>query len=170
MASKQAYLGCQPAQPPGTTVGALAPRRWNRRHHRRQPGARPLSRTYRCALVRASPALALAGSFELLATLIRAERRATAERPPDLPKSQSAPVVAGPRTPHSPIEAPTIEQAVRAWHHAGRSQRSIAQELKIDRRRVNGSWQRGLVRGKHADGRPRSSSPRAGPSQHGPHL
>jgi Protein of unknown function (DUF2637) len=87
------------------------------------------------ALVSAWPALALVGSFELLATLIRAERRSTAERSSGSNASQPAPVVDH-DVPHSPADAPTLEQTVRAWHNAGRSQRSIAQELKIDRRKV----------------------------------
>jgi DNA-binding transcriptional regulator LsrR (DeoR family) len=33
-------------------------------------------------------------------------------------------------------EAPTVEQTVRAWHNAGHSQRGIARELKINRRKV----------------------------------
>lgn len=33
-------------------------------------------------------------------------------------------------------EAPSVEQAVRAWYNAGHSQRAIARELNIDRRRV----------------------------------
>ncbi len=32
--------------------------------------------------------------------------------------------------------APTLEQTVRAWHQAGHSQRAIARELNIDRRKV----------------------------------
>lgn len=34
-------------------------------------------------------------------------------------------------------EAPGLEQTVRAWHKAGHSQRAIARELNIDRRKVN---------------------------------
>jgi DNA-binding transcriptional regulator LsrR (DeoR family) len=33
-------------------------------------------------------------------------------------------------------EAPGLEQAVRAWHNAGHSQRAIARGLDIDRRKV----------------------------------
>jgi hypothetical protein len=87
------------------------------------------------ALVSAWPALALAGSFELLMTLIRAERRPSATlaasahvRLPDPIADSDAP----PRLP----EGPSMEQTVRAWHHAGHSQRAIARELKLDRRRV----------------------------------
>ncbi len=88
------------------------------------------------ALVSAWPALALVGSFELLATLIRAERHATAERSSDTTKNQAAPLVE-PDVPPLATDAPTLERTVRAWHAAGRSQRSIAQELKIDRRKVS---------------------------------
>jgi Protein of unknown function (DUF2637) len=87
------------------------------------------------ALVSAWPALALVGSFELLATLIRAERRALDQRSADAAASQPAPLTEH-DAPHAPGEAPTLEQTVQAWHKAGRSQRSIAQELKIDRRKV----------------------------------
>jgi hypothetical protein len=38
--------------------------------------------------------------------------------------------------PLDPADAPAVEQAVRAWHHAGRSQRAIARELGIDRRKI----------------------------------
>jgi hypothetical protein len=31
---------------------------------------------------------------------------------------------------------PSLEQTVRAWHEAGHSQRAIARELNIDRRKV----------------------------------
>ena len=34
--------------------------------------------------------------------------------------------------------APTLEQTVRARHEAGHSQRAIARELNIDRRKVKG--------------------------------
>ena len=34
----------------------------------------------------------------------------------------------------SPV--PSLEQTVRAWHKAGHSQRAIARELNIDRRKV----------------------------------
>jgi hypothetical protein len=39
----------QPAEPAGTTPGALVPRRRHRRHHRRQPGARHRPRPHRRA-------------------------------------------------------------------------------------------------------------------------
>jgi hypothetical protein len=32
--------------------------------------------------------------------------------------------------------APSLEQTVRAWHTAGHTQRAIARELNIDRRKV----------------------------------
>ena len=87
------------------------------------------------ALVSAWPALALAGSFELLMTLIRTEH--DTGRPPasDAAKSHAAPV-AEHDAPSVLVRAPTVEQTVRAWHDAGRSQRAIARELNIDRRKV----------------------------------
>jgi DNA-binding transcriptional regulator LsrR (DeoR family) len=33
-------------------------------------------------------------------------------------------------------EAPSLEQTVRAWHDAGTSQRAIARQLSIDRRKA----------------------------------
>jgi DNA invertase Pin-like site-specific DNA recombinase len=38
--------------------------------------------------------------------------------------------------PSEPAPAPTLEQTVRELHHAGRSQRAIARDLSIDRRKV----------------------------------
>jgi hypothetical protein len=38
--------------------------------------------------------------------------------------------------PPPPDQQPTVEQTVQAWHDAGRSQRAIARELSIDRRKV----------------------------------
>jgi Protein of unknown function (DUF2637) len=87
------------------------------------------------ALVSAWPALALAGSFELLMTLIRMARRASVA--PSLPVSvsQSMPITEN-NAPPALTEAPGLEQAVRVWHSAGHSQRAIARALQIDRRRV----------------------------------
>jgi hypothetical protein len=81
------------------------------------------------ALVSAWPALALVGSFELLMMLIRSRRGTRAGDAEARARYQPAP----------PLElsvAPTLEQAVRARHEAGQSQRAIARELKIDRRMV----------------------------------
>ncbi len=103
------------------------PRRWHRRHIGANL-AHGLGHGPIGALVSAWPALALVGSFELLATLIRAERRASAERSPDTTAPQPAPAAVHKASP--------LEQTVLAWHAAGRSQRAIARELKIDRRKV----------------------------------
>jgi hypothetical protein len=87
------------------------------------------------ALVSAWPALALAGSFELLMTLIRTGHQG--ERDP-IPLHIHEP-------PMSIVEhgaslastrAPSLEQTVRAWHNAGRSQRAITRDLDIDRRKI----------------------------------
>jgi hypothetical protein len=87
------------------------------------------------ALVSAWPALALAGSFELLMTLIRTGRRASAA--PSTPVFASQPtLITKHNAPPALTEAPDLEQAVRAWHNAGHSQRAIARELNIDRRKV----------------------------------
>jgi hypothetical protein len=87
------------------------------------------------ALVSAWPALALAGSFELLVTLVRTENRASGtpvasvhvDHPLPIPDHDAPPAL---------TEAPSVEQTVRAWHNAGHSQRAIARELNIDRRKV----------------------------------
>jgi hypothetical protein len=88
------------------------------------------------ALVSAWPALALAGSFELLMTLIRTERQSTTERAPGLPVSPAAPIASHEAPTAVPPPAPSLEQAVQAWHSAGHSQRAIARQLNIDRRKV----------------------------------
>jgi Protein of unknown function (DUF2637) len=87
------------------------------------------------ALVSAWPALALAGSFELLMTLIRRESRARATPANTAHVSQYAPIT-GDYAPSELAEAPSVEQTVRAWHNVGRSQRAIARELNLDRRKV----------------------------------
>ena len=87
------------------------------------------------ALVSAWPALALVGSFELLMMLVRAERTSTAEQSLIALPGQAAPLT-GHGAPPAAVDAPTLEQTVRAWHHAGRSQRTIARELNIDRRKI----------------------------------
>ena len=87
------------------------------------------------ALVSAWPALALAGSFELLMTLIRTETRANA-RPSSWVQTSSHLPAVNHDAPPALTEAPSLEQTVRAWHNAGHSQRAIARELNIDRRKV----------------------------------
>jgi Protein of unknown function (DUF2637) len=87
------------------------------------------------ALVSAWPALALAGSFELLMTLIRTEPHTTQITNSPSHASQAAPVVQH-NAPLVPNGAPAVEETVRAWHDAGRSQRAIARDLGIDRRKI----------------------------------
>jgi hypothetical protein len=87
------------------------------------------------ALVSAWPAPALVGSFELLMMLIRAGRGTRAGAAEARPQYQAVP----PLEQEAPLElpvAPTLEQAVRARYAAGHSQRAIARELNIDRRKV----------------------------------
>jgi Protein of unknown function (DUF2637) len=87
------------------------------------------------ALVSAWPALALVGSFELLMLLIRNHHRASSTGSYD-----SAPNHSVPPTEHAvPSAVPTVsslEHTVRSWHAEGRSQRAIARELNMDRRKV----------------------------------
>lgn len=87
------------------------------------------------ALVSAWPALALAGSFELLMTLIRTAHQATAGNSSLEHLNHLAPITGHHAAP-TPSEPPSLEQTVRAWHVAGHSQRAIARELNIDRRKV----------------------------------
>jgi hypothetical protein len=84
------------------------------------------------ALVSAWPAVALVGSFELLMLLIRSGHQPGAERFCETPTGLAAPAA------HQgvPPAGAFLEQTVRAWHHAGHSQRAIARELGIDRRKV----------------------------------
>ena len=83
------------------------------------------------ALVSAWPALALVGTFELLMTLIRSGYGSQA----DNTVSQGVPPLKQ-DAPPALTAAPTLEQTVRAWHQTGHSQRTIARELNIDRRKV----------------------------------
>ena len=76
------------------------------------------------SLVSAWPALALVGSFELLMMLVRTTSRAA----PDATGED--------RVPASTPEVQVIEEVVRALHQDGASQRAIARELNIDRRKV----------------------------------
>jgi hypothetical protein len=87
------------------------------------------------ALVSAWPALALVGSYELLMMLIRAEHQTAERRDPDAAENHAAPA-AERDAPPVLSQPPAVEQTVRAWHAAGRSQRAIARELSIDRRKV----------------------------------
>lgn len=87
------------------------------------------------ALVSAWPALALAGSFELLMTLIRTEHRHETKPAPAIPTSPQ-PQITGQDAPPALTTLPSLEQTVRAWYQAGHSQRAIARELNIDRRKI----------------------------------
>jgi Protein of unknown function (DUF2637) len=87
------------------------------------------------ALVSAWPALALVGSFELLMMLVRAGHGARAEDSGSEPQNQDAPSLEK-EAPPALTAAPNLEQTVRAWYQAGHSQRAIARELNIDRRKI----------------------------------
>ena len=87
------------------------------------------------ALVSAWPALALVGSFELLMLLVRTHQRAGFDESDAATTSQSAP----PEDHAEPSAAPAVislEQMVRTSHAEGRSQRAIARDLAMDRRKV----------------------------------
>jgi hypothetical protein len=83
-------------------------------------------------------------SFELLMTLIRTGKAAAAEpgraalvRRPGCAISADVPAALP--------QAPDLEQTIRDWHGAGHSQRAIARELNIDRRKVKRAVTSGLT-------------------------
>jgi hypothetical protein len=76
--------------------------------------------------------VALVGSFELLMLLIRSAHQPSAERLCEAAAGLPVPVARQ----GAPPSGAFLEQTVRAWHDAGRSQRAIARELSIDRRKV----------------------------------
>jgi hypothetical protein len=86
------------------------------------------------ALVSAWPALALVGSFELLMLLIRKHHQAEAGLVTGV-AGDVAPGLAQPGPPVAQV-VPTVEEVVRALHQAGHSQRSIARDLSLGRRKV----------------------------------
>jgi hypothetical protein len=92
------------------------------------------------ALISAWPALALVGSYELLMLLIRSERRDDADYTTATATNRPPSTVA-----RIEPEVPSLEQTVRAWHNAGQSQRAIARELSIDRRKVRQIIERGTA-------------------------
>ena len=77
------------------------------------------------------PAVALVGSFELLMLLIRSAHQPGPERICEATAGLPVPLAQG-----VPPAGAFLEQTVRAWHDAGHSQRAIARELSIDRRKV----------------------------------
>ena len=87
------------------------------------------------ALVSAWPALALVSSFELLMMLIRAGRGTRPGKAEPEPRHQVVPPLVQEAPPELTV-APTLEQTVRARHEAGQSQRAIAREFNVDRRKV----------------------------------
>jgi Protein of unknown function (DUF2637) len=87
------------------------------------------------ALVSAWPALALAGSFELLMTLVRSRGTAGVRLDHSTHVSQPVPMADADVPPQLPA-APSVEQTVLAWYNVGHSQRAIARELNLDRRKV----------------------------------
>lgn len=87
------------------------------------------------ALVSAWPALALAGSFELLMTLIRSERQEPVGPTATEPVSQR-PQINGQDASPALNGVPDLAHTVRAWHEAGHSQRAIAREFNVDRRKI----------------------------------
>jgi DNA-binding transcriptional regulator LsrR (DeoR family) len=68
-------------------------------------------------------------------TLIRTESLASAAPTPAAHVRHPV-SIADSDAPPALTEAPSIEQTVRAWRNAGHSQRAIARELNLDRRKV----------------------------------
>jgi hypothetical protein len=87
------------------------------------------------AVVSAWPALALVASFELLMLLIRTQRQDNADRSADIAPNHSVRALEQDQPPVVQ-PAPSLEQTIRARHSAGHSQRAIARDLSIDRRKV----------------------------------
>jgi len=87
------------------------------------------------ALLSAWPAVALAGSSALLMTLIRTEHHPSAEPSPDAPAGKPI-LLADHHSPPALTDGPSLDQTVPAWHTDGHSQRTIARELNIHRRKV----------------------------------
>jgi hypothetical protein len=77
--------------------------------------------------VGAWPALVLAGAFELLMTLIRAEKWAHVGVLAASRAGQPVPVI-GIDAPPALTGGPSLEQAIRAWHSAGHIQRELRRE------------------------------------------
>jgi hypothetical protein len=86
------------------------------------------------ALISSWPALALAGSFELLMLLVRTHQVGTDEGLTTT-GNQDVPVLVQPE-PLVELPAPTLEQTVRGLHQSGHSQREISRGLNIDRRKI----------------------------------
>jgi hypothetical protein len=87
------------------------------------------------ALVSAWPAVALIGSFELLMMLVRSARRGSVDQVPAAVVPEPVPELDGDVPPVAP-DVPALEHVVRDRHEAGHSQRAIARDLSIDRRKV----------------------------------
>ena len=68
-------------------------------------------------------------------TLIRTEQREVAQPAAPVRVGQQI-QIANHDVPQAPSGQPTLEEVVRAWHDAGHSQRAIARELNIDRRKI----------------------------------
>jgi hypothetical protein len=68
-------------------------------------------------------------------TLIRAESVGRAAPAFSVDVDQSLPTACD-NAPSALTRAPNVEQTIQAWYRAGHSQRAIARELEIDRRKV----------------------------------
>ena len=102
---------------------------------RSAPTWRMASGTARSAHWSAPGPLALVGSFELRMTLIRTGRSIRTGGADGEPLCRAA-LTAAQKAPPELTVAPTLVQNVRARHESGQSQRAIAREFNIDRRKV----------------------------------
>lgn len=90
---------------------------------------------YAMAWAPADIARALVTSCDLLMLLIRSGHQADSDRPPfPEPGHHARGLIQG--EPSAALPPLSLEQAVPAWHNAERSQRAIARELNIGRRKV----------------------------------
>jgi ActR/RegA family two-component response regulator len=79
--------------------------------------------------------LALVVSFELLMMLVRSARRASVDQVPAAVVPEPVPHTERDEAPMA-VDVPALERTVRDRHDAGQSQRAIARDLNIDRRKV----------------------------------
>lgn len=93
------------------------------------------------AVISAWPALTLVASFELLMLLIRNQQQDSTCPSADATLNRCAPALEQ-QEPSVAHPAVSLEQTVRARHGAGHSQRTIARELSIDRRKVKQTIER----------------------------
>jgi hypothetical protein len=101
--------------------------------------------------------LALVGSFELLMLLIGSHHKPGTGDSVDV-ISHHQPQAVEQDEPAAAPPTVTLEQTVHAWHGEGRSQRAIARELNIDRRKVRQIIDRTAAQKAEQESLPQASS------------